>query len=81
MRIFRLPGYPGRTMGNDPLDDLRELVIDDPSLRNRLLSAPDRTSFINGVVEMAGELGIDLSADVVVASLGAAQAQSWERWV
>jgi hypothetical protein len=30
---------------------------------------------------MAGELGIDLSADVVVAGLGAAQAQSWERWV
>jgi hypothetical protein len=27
MRLFRVAGYPGRTMGNDALDDLRELVV------------------------------------------------------
>ncbi len=68
-------------MGDDALDDLRKLVVDDPTLRDRLLSAPDRTSFTDRVVEMAREHGIDLSADDVVAGLGAARRQSWERWV
>jgi hypothetical protein len=68
-------------MGDTALDDLRGIVVDDRRLRDRLLSAPDRTTFIDLVVEVAAEQGIILSADDVVAGLAEARRQSRERWV
>jgi hypothetical protein len=35
-------------MAEDPLADLRRIVVDDRLLRDRLLSAPDRQAFIVG---------------------------------
>jgi hypothetical protein len=68
-------------MGNDALDDLRRLVVDDPALRALLLSAPDRQSFIDQVVGVARRNGIDLSSDEVAAGLRAARQQRHQRWV
>jgi hypothetical protein len=68
-------------MENDALDDLRRLVIDDPALRGRLLSSPARQAFIDDVVDVAHEHGIDLSAEEVADALRTARRRSLERWV
>lgn len=68
-------------MAEDPLADLRRIVVDDRLLRDRLLSAPDRQAFIVGVIEIAQERGLDVSADQVVAGLRAARLRRRERWV
>ena len=56
-------------MAEDPLADLRRIVVDDRLLRDRLLSAPDRQAFILGVIEIAQQRGLDVSADQVIARL------------
>ena len=68
-------------MGDDPLDELRRLVVDDPALRTRLLSAPDRQSFIDQVVVLARRHGIDLSPEEVAEGLSAARQFRRRRWV
>jgi Nif11 domain len=65
----------------DRLDELRQLVIDDPGLRDRLLAAPDREAFVADVVAVADEQGIDLTADEVHAGLQAEQRRRFEQWV
>jgi hypothetical protein len=68
-------------MPRGALEDLRALVVDDPRLRRRLLSARDRPSFLNEVVAVAHEHGYELSTDEVAEALRVARRQSLERWV
>jgi hypothetical protein len=68
-------------MGEDPLADLRRVVIDDGRLRDRLLSAPDGQAFIADVVEIARESGLDVSADQVADGLRDARRDRREQWV
>jgi hypothetical protein len=65
----------------DGLDDLRRLVVDDPLLRDRLVSTSDRGAFITEVIDVAQERGIELSAEQVVEGLRAARRRRLERWV
>jgi hypothetical protein len=68
-------------MGDDALDEVRRLVVDDPALRTLLLSAPDRQSFIDQVVGLARRNGIALSPEEVAAGLSAARQHRRQRWV
>jgi hypothetical protein len=68
-------------MSNEALEDVRRLVIDDPLLRDRLLSAPDRQAFIMRVTEIARACDLTLSADDVEEALRSARRECNERWV
>jgi hypothetical protein len=68
-----------RLMGEDALEALRCIVVDDPSLRARLLAAPNREAFVADVVEVGREHGVRLSAEIVLDGLHAARKQ--QRWV
>jgi hypothetical protein len=63
------------------LEDLRDLIVDDPRLRHRLLSVRDQSSFIREVVAVADEHGYELSSEEVATALGVARRQSLSRWV
>lgn len=66
---------------SNTFEDLRAIVVDNPRLRRRLLSVPDRPSFIHEVVAIAHEHGYELSTDEVDAAFRAARRQSLDRWV
>jgi EAL domain-containing protein (putative c-di-GMP-specific phosphodiesterase class I) len=68
-------------MGEDALDDVRRIVVDDRQLRDRLLGAPDRRAFIAEVVDVARERGIELTAEEVAGGLRSARLHRQERWV
>jgi hypothetical protein len=68
-------------MGEDALDELRGLVVDDRQLRDRLLSVSDRDAFVLEVVAVARACAIELSPAQVVEGLHAARRRRWERWV
>jgi hypothetical protein len=68
-------------MVDDPLEALRRLVIDDRSLRERLLPLCDRDEFTAELVALARERGIELSSEQVMEGLGAAHRARLERWV
>jgi hypothetical protein len=68
-------------MGKDALEDLRRLVVDDRPVRDRLLSAPDRQTFVAEVIDVAQAHGIELAADEVVEGLRDARRWHQERWV
>ena len=68
-------------MGQDPLRELRHLVLDDPALRNRLLAVKDRQPFIAAVVAVGHERGIETTADQVLEGLAAARQWRFQRWV
>jgi hypothetical protein len=68
-------------MGEDALDHVRDLVVDDRALRDRLLSARDERAFVAELIEIARERGIELSHDAVDAGLSAARRRRRERWV
>lgn len=70
-----------RRMADDTLDQIRRLVVDDPSYRRRMLSAADLPAFIAAVIEVARECGIALSAEDVTDGLSAARRRHLERWV
>jgi post-segregation antitoxin (ccd killing protein) len=68
-------------MSNDVLDDVRTLVVDDPALRDRLLSVPNERSFVAELIELARERGIELSAQAIESGLREARRRRLERWV
>jgi hypothetical protein len=68
-------------MGHDALDDLRRIVVDDPLLRDRLLSSGDHERFIAELVAVAAGCGIDLPAGDVAEALLAARREHQELWV
>ncbi|MDQ6777389.1 MAG: hypothetical protein M3071_14485 [Actinomycetota bacterium] len=68
-------------MGEDALDDLRRLVVDDRRLRDRLLSVSDRDAFVLEVIEVARACAIEVSAAEVVDALEDARRRRLERWV
>jgi hypothetical protein len=65
----------------DSLAALRRLVIDDPSLRDRLLVISDRKAFTAEVIAVARDAGIGLTADDVADGLREARRHRLERWV
>jgi hypothetical protein len=68
-------------MQPEVLEDLRRLVVDDNTLRSRLLGSPDREAFATTLIEIAHGCGIELSVDEVLEALRAEQRRRWERWV
>jgi hypothetical protein len=68
-------------MASEPLEQLRRLVVDDPAVRRRLLPLTDRQSFVDGVLAVARENGIGLTADDIEAGLAAARRRRHARWV
>ncbi|HUJ35976.1 MAG TPA: hypothetical protein VLW51_12245 [Solirubrobacteraceae bacterium] len=68
-------------MAENPLDELRPVVVDDPWLRDRLLAAPSGEAFVAEVVGVARGQGIDLPAAAVVEGLEAARRDRRARWV
>lgn len=68
-------------MGGDGLARLRELVLGDPALQDRLLAVPDRPAFVAAVVELAAERGLHVDGPQVEAALVAARRSWLERWV
>jgi hypothetical protein len=68
-------------MAEDALDELRRLVIDDRALRDRLLAASDRDTFVARVIALAREHGIALTPDAVAVGLDAARHERMLRWV
>lgn len=68
-------------MGGDGLAALRELVLADPALHDRLLAVPDRPAFVAAVVAVAAERGLAVEGADVEAALVAARRSWLERWV
>ena len=68
-------------MPGDALEALRDLVVDDPILRRRLLDAPGRPEFAATVVAIARERGLDLDGDEVLGALRAERRRQSQRWV
>ncbi len=60
---------------------LRELVLRDPALCQRLLPLRDRVAFTSAVVEMARDAGLALSPEDVDDELAAARRRWQTRWV
>ena len=70
-----------RAMSADPLNALRRLVVDDPSLRQRLLAVTDRDAFTLEVIDVATEAGIEITPDQVSDGLREARRRRLERWL
>jgi hypothetical protein len=68
-------------MEDDPLGQLRSIVVDDPHLRGRLLAVTDKQAFIAEVVGLARSLAIPLTAGDVDLGLSEARRQDLDRWV
>ncbi|HEY2769721.1 MAG TPA: hypothetical protein VGI87_04105 [Solirubrobacteraceae bacterium] len=68
-------------MVDDPLDAIRRVVIDDRSLRERLLPLRDRDLFTAELVQLARDRGIELTSEQVMEGLLAARRARLERWV
>jgi hypothetical protein len=68
-------------MSTSALEQLRERVVDDPAVRARLLSAPDRPSFVAAVTAVALQYGLEVSAEEIEAGLSAARQQRLAKWV
>ena len=60
---------------------LRRLVLQDPTLQQRLVGLGDRATFCAAAAEVARERGLDLGAGDVDAAIDQARRQWWERWV
>jgi Nif11 domain len=61
-------------MPQQEFERFRQIVLDDPGLRGRLLRSPaDHESFISAVIEAASEHGCTFGRDEVLAALRAAQ--------
>jgi hypothetical protein len=60
---------------------LRELVVRDAALRQRLLAHRDRAGFAKAVVEIASEAGLTISPEEVDEAVIAAWRRWQERWV
>lgn len=68
-------------MGSSALERLRRIVVDDPQMRGHLLAAPDRSVFVQEVVDLASGVGIELSRDEIVQGLLDAEQAILGRWV
>jgi hypothetical protein len=68
-------------MGEEPLEELRRLVVDDARLRDRLLSVTDRDAFVLEVIEVGRACGIEVSPVEVIEGLRGARRRRSERWV
>ncbi|MDQ6804011.1 MAG: hypothetical protein M3065_03370 [Actinomycetota bacterium] len=68
-------------MGEDALDDLRRLVVDDRRLRDRLLAVSDRDAFVLEVIEVGRTCGIEVSPVQVIEGLRGARRRRSQRWV
>ena len=68
-------------MDDDALAELRRLVVDDRGLRERLLAMSGRREFVDEVIDVARERGIELSADEVSDGLRAARRRHRRQWV
>jgi hypothetical protein len=65
----------------DPFDEFRRRVLADAALQERLRSISDWPSFAAAAVEMAGTLGLTLTADDVRAARESATRAWFARWV
>lgn len=63
------------------IDQLRQCVVDDPALEERLRVISGHDDFVQAVLELAREHGLDLDADELVTEMNNAQ-QAWLlRWL
>lgn len=60
---------------------LRQLVLEDPALQQRLVGLGDRATFSAAAAEVARQRGLDLAPGDIEAAIDRARRQWWERWV
>jgi len=63
------------------LDRLRERVIGDPALEDRLLGVPDRAAFVAATVALAAELGLPVEAADVEHAVVAGRRDWYSTWI
>jgi predicted MarR family transcription regulator len=63
------------------LERLREAVLADPGLQERLRSLADRGAFVTATAALAAELGLDVSKSDVEAGLREARRRWLGRWI
>ncbi len=68
-------------MGGDPWDELRRHVLAGPAFQQRLLATHGRAAFTAALVQLAGELGLELGAEEVGAELADARSRWWSQWI
>ena len=80
MKPFEAPGDP-RSPGRKSLDAFRDMVLDDPSLQEKLLATADVDLFAALTVALGAERGLRFSADDVHEALRASRRVWLERWI
>jgi hypothetical protein len=66
---------------NNALREIRELVLADPALQERLRVTIDKADFTNAVVSLAEEQGLVLTEDDVVEAMRTGRKMWIERWI
>jgi hypothetical protein len=66
---------------NNSLREIRELVLADPELRERLRSIIDKADFTNAVLSLAEEKGLVLTEDDVGDAMRMGRKAWIERWI
>jgi hypothetical protein len=68
-------------MSADGLERLRDLVLEDPALQQRLVALTDEDEFIASTIDLAGASGLDVDADDVRKAFLDGDRRWIERWV
>lgn len=64
-----------------PMQQFRRLVFSNAQVREALRAFADDASFVAGTIQLAGSMGIGLSAEEVQEALRAGQREWLERWL
>lgn len=68
-------------MSASGFDRLRQRVVGDPVLEDRLLAAPDRIAFVATAVALGTELGLPVEAADVQAAVDAGRRSWYATWI
>lgn len=64
-----------------PMQQFRRFVFSNAQVREGLRAFTDDASFVAGTIQLAGSMGIGLSAEEVQEALRAGQREWLERWL